>query len=105
MKDNNRKKFPWPEFWAVVCGAICLLQGTFFCMMIVHYYQWRHGVVLWHFVEPYWFTIPQLLLCLTGMVLTVRRFIKKREGLAIKKIEWIPLIVSYAFSLIYLFLN
>ena len=38
MKEGNNKKFPWSDFWAIICGVICLLQGANFCMMIVHYY-------------------------------------------------------------------
>ncbi len=72
-------------------------------MMIVHYYQWLDGM-MWEFVEPYWYTIPQFLLCMAGIILTIRRFIRKKKGLAIKENEWIPLIVSYAFSLVFFFL-
>lgn len=103
MKEGNNKKFPWSDFWAIICGVICLLQGAYFCMMIVHYYQWRNGV-MWEFVDPYWYTIPQFLLCLAGIVLTIRRFIRKKKGLAFKEDEWIPLIVSYVFCPVYQFL-
>ena len=60
--------------------------------------------MMWEFVEPYWYTIPQFLLCMAGIILTIRRFIRKIKGLAIKENEWIPLIVSYAFSLVFFFL-
>ena len=103
MKEGNNKKFPWSDFWAIICGVICLLQGAIFCMMIVHYYQWLDGM-MWEFVEPYWYTIPQFLLCMAGIILTIRRFIRKKKGLAIKENEWIPLIVSYALSLVFFFL-
>ena len=59
---------------------------------------------MWEFVEPYWYTIPQFLLCLAGIVLTIRRFIRKKKGLTIKENEWIPLIISYAFFPVYHFL-
>ena len=101
-KVGSNKKFPWSDFWALICGVICLLQGAYFCEMMVHYYQWLNGGMLWLYVEPYWYTIPQFLLCLAGIVLTIRRFIRKKKGLAINEYEWIPLIVSYAFCLVYL---
>ena len=55
--------------------------------------------MLWEFVEPYWYTIPQLLLCLAGIALTVRRFIRKRQGLTYREYEWIPVIISYVLHL------
>ena len=55
--------------------------------------------MLWEFVEPYWYSILQLLLCLAGLVLTIRRFIRKREGLTYREYEWIPLIISFIFHL------
>lgn len=103
MKEGNNKKFPRSDFWAIICGVICLLQGAYFCMMIVHYYQWLDGM-MWEFVDPYWYTIPQFLLCMAGIILTIRRFIRKKKGLAIKENEWIPLIVSYVFCPVYQFL-
>ncbi len=103
IMEGNINKFPWSNFWAFICGVICLLQGSHFCSMAIHYYQWLDGV-LWEFIEPYWYTIPQILLCLAGIVLTIRRFIRKKKGLAIKEDEWIPLIVSFAFSLVYLYI-
>ena len=95
MKDNNKKKFPWADLWAIVCGVICVLQGWFFLMMFIH----NHDGRLWLWLLPDWHTIPQFLLCLSGVVLTVRRFIRKKKGLAFKEYEWIPLIIGYAFGI------
>ncbi len=92
------KKFSWSDYRAIVCGLICLLQGVYFCVMIEHFHSGR----LFLYVLPDWYTIPQLLLYLTGLFLAVRRFIRKRKGLAVKEREWIPVIVSLAFSFIHL---
>lgn len=97
MKDNNKKRFHWSDLWAIVCGVICVLQGWFFLMMFIH----NHDGRLWLWLLPDWHTIPQFLLCLSGVVLTVRRFIRKKKGLAYKEHEWIPLIISYAFGILY----
>ena len=64
---------------------------------MIHNYH-GDGVVL--YVEPDWYTIPQVLLCLSGIVLTVRRFIRKKRGLTYKEYEWIPLIISFVFHLV-----
>ena len=101
MKDSDKKKFPWSDFWAIVCGIICLSQGIFFCIMIEHFHSGR----LYLCVLADWYTVPQLFLCLSGIFLTVRRFLRKKKGLAFKENEWIPVIVSYAFSLIRPFLD
>ena len=51
-----------------------------------------------------WYNIPQIVLCLAGILLTARRFFRKSKGLTYKEYEWIPLVISivYWFVVCYL---
>ena len=102
MKDNNKNKFPWSDFWAIVCGAICLVRGIWFSYDVFRF----HSPALYCFPPPMqdWYNIPQIVLCLAGIFLTAWRFLRKSKSLTYKEYEWIPLVISivYWFVVCYL---
>lgn len=76
------------DIGAFICGVLCLVRGIWF---IVDFFR---------FLPPNanWYYVPHIILCLVGLILTGVRFYRKRKRLVFKEYEWIPLVVSIAYS-------
>ncbi len=53
----------------------------------------------------YFFYVPQLVLCLVGLLLTGLRFFRKGKGLTYKEYEWIPLILCIVYFFVVVLLG
>ena len=84
-----------PDFWPLVCGMACALQTLWYCF---DFYRGNSDAI-YCFPPPMpnWYLIIQFLLCLSGIYLTIDRFIRKKKGREYKELAWISLAVSIVF--------
>ena len=82
----NKPPITKSDLLAIICGAICLvwvILGSYAFLISKDYYY-----------------VPQLVLCLIGIVFTGLCFFRKGKGLTYKEYEWIPLILCIVYSFI-----
>ena len=87
----NKNPITKSDALAIICGVICLVWGIF-CFYAFH-------------VSMDYFYIPQLVLCLVGLLLTGLRFFRKGKGLTYKEYEWIPLILCIVYYFVVIILG
>ncbi len=88
----NKKSITKSDVLAIICGILCLVWGIFCCYAS-------------HISMDYFFYVPQLVLCLVGLLLTGLRFFRKGKGLTYKEYEWIPLILCIVYFFVVVLLG